>query len=137
MSGAMLVCTLFVYMVLLMFFKDFFIIILSRQYTDLTPYIILWASVFFVTTIRYIMSYTLQILRQFKTLTISVAASAVLTLAACKILLLRIGLAGSILALLLGETVLSLLLFYFLAIRVPAKVKPFGETGVAEIEDYE
>jgi len=96
-----------------MYFVSPYIIdkLMGDEYGDLSFYVLIWVGVFFVQAFRVNYSIVLQVIKEFRLITINIFISAIVVLFVSVLMISIYGVSGSIFSLLIGEALL-VILFY-------------------------
>lgn len=108
----LIVGSISVYLIVLLAIKDEAIrLFLTKDYSNLNALIVLWGLLFIAQAVKSNFSTLLQVFERYRAITLLNMASATVVIAASAILITRIGAEGSIIGMIAGEVILSMLLF--------------------------
>ena len=99
------------YTALVFFFKDWLLGFFSREYDSLGWLVLIWAVCITCEAVRFMPSQLLQVYRQFRTITVQNALTAVLVFVLSAMAAIYNGIGGVIVIMALGELLLAVLLW--------------------------
>jgi O-antigen/teichoic acid export membrane protein len=117
----LIVASIGVYLVTLLSIKDVAIgFLLTKEYSKLNTLILLWGCLFLAQAFRSNYSALLQVFEKFRAITLLNMASATVVILSSIYLIGKLGADGSIVGMILGEIILSKLLFDMLKKTISA-----------------